>query len=84
MTVAEQVVMFIVVALSIAWDVLIVYQIWRGETFAFSSQTYEQPRTRSRTTEPVAFWTAIGLQAIFPNGAILYLLFFLATSMGWL
>ena len=84
MTVAEQVVMLLVTAVCVAWDVLIIYQIWRGETFAFSSQQWEQPRTRSRAMEPVAFWTAIGLQAIFPNGAILYLLVFLSTSMGWL
>ena len=84
MTIAEQVVMLIVSAVCVAWDVLIVYQVWRGETFAFSSQTYEQPRTRLRDAEPAAFWTAIGVQAIFPNGIMLYLLYFLSTSMGWL
>ena len=79
MTSAEAVVLVIVAIVCLLWDVLIVYQIWRGETFAFSAQKYEQPRTRRRKTEPVAFWVSIGMQLIFPNGALLYLLYFLTT-----
>jgi len=81
MTSAEAVVSVIVIIICILWDALIVYQIWRGETFAFSSQKWEQPRTRSRKTEPGPFWVAIGLQSIFPNGAILYLLIFALSSL---
>ena len=79
MTTAEAVVLAIVLVVCLIWDALIVRQIWRGETAAFSSQKYEQPRTRLRSAEPVAFWLAIGLQLIFPNGAILYLLYWLST-----
>jgi hypothetical protein len=79
MTTSEAVVSVIVVIVCVLWDALIVRQIWRGETAAFSSQTYEQPRGRSRKTEPVAFWVAIGMQLIFPNGAILYILYWLST-----
>ena len=79
MTALEAVVLVIVVIVCVFWDSLIVYQIWRGKTFAFSSQKYEPPRTRIRKTEPGAFWTAIVLQLIFPNGAILYLLYWLST-----
>ena len=79
MTALEAVVLVIVVIVCVFWDSLIVYQIWRGETFAFSSQKYEPPRTRIRKTEPGPFWTAIVLQLIFPNGAILYLLYWLST-----
>ena len=84
MTTAELIVMVIVLVVCLVWDALLVYQIRRGETFAFSSQTYEQPRTRSRKTEPTAFWVAIGMQALVANLVILYLLYFLSTSMGWL
>ncbi len=79
MTTSEAVVVVIVLVVCVLWDVLIVRQIWRGETTAFSSQKYEQPRGRSRKTEPVAFWVAIGLQLIFPNLAIAYLLYWLST-----
>ena len=79
MTTSEAVVLVIVVIVCVIWDALIVRQIWRGETAAFSSQKYEQPRTRLRKTEPVAFWVSIGMQSIFPNGAILYLLYWLST-----
>ena len=79
MTATEAVVLVIVVIVCVVWDALIVYQIWKGETFAFSSQKWEPPRSRHRKTEPSAFWVAIGLQAIFPNGAILYLLYWLST-----
>ena len=79
MTTSEAVVLAIVLVVCLIWDALIVRQIWRGETAAFSSQKYEQPRTRNRKAEPVAFWLAIGLQLIFPNGAILYLLYWLST-----
>ena len=82
MTTTEAVVLVIVLIVCLLWDVLIVYQIWRGETFAFSSQKYEQPRGRLRDTEPTAFWTAIGMQLIFPNGVILYLLYWLSTLAG--
>ncbi len=82
MTTAEAIVSVIVIIICVLWDALIVYQIRRGETFAFSSQKWEQPRTRSRKTEPGAFWTAIGVQSIFPNGAILYLLFFAISSLS--
>ena len=79
MTTSEAIVLVIVVIVCVIWDALIVYQIWRGETFAFSAEKYEQPRTRLRKTEPVAFWVSIGIQLIFPNGAILYLLYWLST-----
>ena len=77
MTAIEAVVLVIVVIVCVFWDALIIYQIWRGATFAFSAQKYEQPRSRLRKTEPGAFWVSIGVQLIFPNGAILYLLFWL-------
>jgi len=79
MTTLEAVVLVIVVIVCVFWDVLIVRQILRGETVAFSSQKYEQPQSRLRKTEPVAFWVFIGMQLIFPNGAILYLLYWLST-----
>ena len=82
MTTAEAIFSVIVIVISLLWDALIVYQIWRGETFAFSPQKWEPPPPRSRKTEPGAFWTAIVLQAIFPNGAILYLLFFAISSLS--
>ena len=79
MTTSEAVVLVIVVIVCVILDALILRQIWRGETAAFSSQKYEQPRTRLSKTEPVAFWVSIGMQSIFPNGAILYLLYWLST-----
>lgn len=79
MTTSEAVVTVIVLIVCIIWDLLIVRQIWRGQTAAFSSQKYEQPRSRLRKTEPVAFWVSIGMQLIFPNGAILYILYWLST-----
>ena len=79
MTTSEKVVTIIVVIVCLIWDALIVRQIWRGETAAFSAEKYEQPRGRSRKTEPVAFWVSIGMQIIFPNGAILYILYWLST-----
>ena len=79
MTSAEAVVLVIVVIVCVLWDALIIRQILRGETASFSAQKYEQPRTRNRRTEPTAFWTTIGIQAIFPNGVILYLLYWLST-----
>lgn len=82
MTTSEAVVLVIVLIVCLIWDALIVRQIWRGETAAFSSERYEQPRTRLRKTEPVAFWLAIGQQLIFPNGAILYLLYWLWTLVN--
>jgi hypothetical protein len=82
MTAAEQIVMVIVLVVCLVWDALLIYQIRRGETFAFSSQTYEVPRGRSRKAEPTAFWLAIGMQALVANAVILYLLYFLFTSMA--
>ena len=82
MTSTEAVVLVIVVIVCVFLDALIVYQIWRGETFAFSAQKYEQPRSRHRKTEPGAFWTSIGMQLIFPNGAILYLLWFWLSTLA--
>ena len=82
MTTTEAVVLVIVAIVCVLWDALIVYQIWRGETFAFSAQKYEQPRTRIRKTEPGAFWVSIGIQLIFPNGVILYLLWFWLSTLA--
>jgi hypothetical protein len=82
MTAAEQIVMVIVLVVCLVWDALLIYQIRRGETFTFSSQTYEAPRGRSRKTEPTPFWLAIGMQALVANAVILYLLYFLSTSMA--
>ena len=79
MTSSEAVVLVIVVIVCVIWDALIVRQIWRGETAAFSAEKYERPRGRLRKTEPVAFWLSIGMQLIFPNGALLYLLYWLST-----
>jgi len=79
MTTSEAVVLVIVLIVCVIWDALIVRQILRGETAAFSAQKYEQPRSRLRKTEPTAFWVSIAVQAIFPNGAILYLLYWLST-----
>ena len=81
MTPSEQIVLVIVLIVCVVVDILIVRQILRGETVSFSSQTYEQPRTRVRKTDPVAFWISIGMQAIFPNGAILYLLWFWLSTL---
>lgn len=82
MTTSEAVVTVIVLIVCVIWDLLIVRQIWRGETVAFSSEKYEQPRGRLRKTEPVAFWVSIGMQLIFPNGAILYILYWLSTLVN--
>ena len=79
MTTSEAVVMVIVLIVCVIWDLLIVRQIWRGETAAFSAEKYEQSRSRLRKTEPVAFWVSIGMQLIFPNGAILYILYWLSS-----
>jgi hypothetical protein len=79
MTDAEAIVLVIVVIVCVTWDVLIVRQILRGETAAFSAEKYEAPRGRIRKTEPVAFWLSIGMQLIVPNGVILYLLYWLST-----
>lgn len=76
----EAVVLVIVALVAVVWDLLIVYQIRRGRTFAFSSQKWEAPESRSRATAPRAFWTAIGIQLIFPNAALLYLAWFALTS----
>jgi len=76
----EAVVLVIVAIVAIVWDLLIVYQIRRGETFAFSSQKWEAPRGRNRRTEPRPFWVLIAMQAIFPNLALLYLLWFATSS----
>jgi hypothetical protein len=76
----EAIVLAIVAIVAIIWDVLIVVQIRRGATFAFSSQKWEPPRRRVRETEPRAFWVAILLQAIFPNAALLYLAWFALSS----
>ena len=84
MTSSEMIVSIIVVFVCLIWDALIILQIWRGKTFAFSSQKWEPPRSRLRSTEPGAFWLAIGMQLIFPNGAILYLLYFWLSTTGWL
>ena len=80
MTTEEAVVLGIVAIVCVAWDALIVYQIRRGATFAFSSQKWEAPEQRSRTTNPRAFWTAIGIQAIVPNAALIYLATFALSS----
>ena len=82
MTTSEAVVLVIVLIVCVIWDALIVRQIWRGETAAFSAQKYEQPRSRLRKTEPGAFWTSIGIQLIAPNGAILYLLWFWLSTLA--
>jgi hypothetical protein len=76
----EAVVLVIVAIVAIVRDLLIVYQIRRGETFAFSSQKWEAPRGRRRETEPRPFWTLIAMQAIFPNAALFYLLWFATSS----
>lgn len=79
MTTSEAVVTLIVLIVCVVLDALIIRQILRGETAAFSAQKYEAPRGRSRKTEPTAFWVSIAMQAIFPNGAILYILYWLST-----
>ena len=76
----EVVVLVIVMAIAIIWEILIVYQIRRGSTFAFSSQKWEPPMRRVRATDPRGFWVGIGLQLIFPTAAILYLLWFALSS----
>lgn len=78
----EAIVLAIVLIVAVVWDVLIAYQIKRGETFAFSAQKWEAPSTRSRSANPRAFWLLIGMQAIFPNAAIIYLLTFVLASAG--
>jgi hypothetical protein len=76
----ETVVLAIVLAIAVVWDLLIAYQVRRGSTFAFSSQKWEAPFQRVRSTEPTAFWLAIAIQAVFPNAAIAYLLWFALSS----
>jgi hypothetical protein len=76
----EAAVLVIVMAVAIIWEILIVYQIRRGATFAFSSQKWEPPLRRERATDPRGFWAGIGLQMIFPTAAILYLLWFALSS----
>lgn len=68
--------LIIVLVVSVVWDILIAVQIKTGSTFPFSSQKWEPPRRRVRAVEPRQFWTAIGLQLVFPNAAIAYLLWF--------
>lgn len=82
MTPTEAVVLVVVAIVCVVLDVLIAYQIRRGETFAFSSQKWEEPQRRVRKTAPRAFWLAIGIQAIVPNGVLLYLLWFAISSMS--
>jgi len=79
MTTSETVVLVIVVIVCVILDALIVRQIWRGETAAFSAQKWEEPRSRLRKTEPVAFWVSIGVQLIGANVALLYILYWLST-----
>jgi hypothetical protein len=75
-TTEELIVLVIVGVVCVVWDVLIAYQVRRGQTFAFSSQKWEAPERRSRATTPRAFWLAIGIQLIVPNATLLYLLWF--------
>ncbi|TAK11813.1 MAG: hypothetical protein EPO32_11135 [Anaerolineae bacterium] len=82
MTSTEQVVLVIVAFVCVFWDALIVYQVLRGETFAFSANKWEAPQKVSRKTHPVAFWLYIGAQFIFPNGALLYLFYFWRSTLA--
>ena len=79
MTTAEAVVLAIVVIVCVILDALILRQILRGETAAFSSQKWEAPRGRNRKTEPAAFWVSIGIQLIGANIALVYILYWLST-----
>ena len=79
MTTTEAVVLVIVVIVCLILDALILRQILRGETAAFSSQKWEAPRGRSRKTEPTAFWVSIGIQLIGANVALVYILYWLST-----
>ncbi len=81
MTSTEAIVLVIVAIVCVVIDALIVYQIRRGESFAFSSQKWEAPQRRSRTTTPRAFWLVIGMQALVANGVLLYLLWFALSTM---
>lgn len=81
MTSTEAVVLVIVAIVCVLIDVLIVYQIRRGESFAFSSQKWEEPQRRSRTETPRAFWLVIGMQAFAANSVLLYLLWFALSTM---
>ena len=81
MTSAEAVVLVIVLIICLLWDGWIVRQILRGETLSFSQNKWEPPRRRIRKTEPGAFWVYIGVQLIFPNGIILYLLYFWLSTL---
>ena len=60
---------------------IVVYEILSGKTFSNRTDS-SYTRSYSRKTEPGAFWTASVLQLIFPNGAILYLLYWLSTVAG--
>ena len=82
MTTTEAVVLVIVMLVCVFWDILILRQILRGETAAFSAQTWEQQRSRSRKTEPTAFWLVIGMQLMVANGVILYLLWFWLSTLA--
>lgn len=75
-TTVELLVLIIGVIVCVVWDILIAYQVRRGQTFAFSSQKWEAPERRTRATAPRAFWLAIGMQLIVPNAVIIYLLWF--------
>jgi len=80
-TPSEAVVLVVVAIVCVVLDALIVYQVRRGETFAFSSQKWEEPQRRVRATTPRAFWLAIAIQALVPNGVLLYLLWFALSTM---
>lgn len=79
MTTSEAIVLVIVIIVCVILDALILRQILRGETAAFSSQKWEAPRGRIRKTEPVAFWVSIGIQLIGANIALVYILYWLST-----
>ena len=76
----EAIVLVVVATLMVVWDVLIVYQVRRGETFPFAGQKWEAPRRRIRATEPRAFWVGIGLQVFFANLVLGYLVWFALSS----
>ena len=76
MTSEEAIVLVIVAVVMVIWDVLIAYQIRRGETFAFASQKWESPARRGRATDPRGFWVGIGLQVLAANLVLGYLLWF--------
>ncbi len=80
MTTEEAIVLAIVASVMVIWDVLIAYQVRRGETFAFAAQKWEPPRRRIRAAEPRAFWVGIGLQALVANLVLGYLLWFALSS----